>query len=204
MKKLQIILAIATALFFAGCAATGEKKADDGGSAPAAEKPEIVFSVDGKENKFEPSGSWAYHTAKSYSKKDDKFTTASTTIYLANVEIDGSGGFNTANKPLDKEGQYRVSFGFSGEKGTDEKTPIKVGDYVAKSESFEPNKLDWVKIYHVAQGKESEVELDDKSWKGKATISGIDGTNVAGSIDITDGKNTVKGTFSAKGDKSVK
>lgn len=37
-----------------------------------------------------------------------------------------------------------------------------------------------------------------------AFISGVSGTTITGSIDITDGENTVKGTFSAEGEKSVK
>ena len=69
---------------------------------------------------------------------------------------------------------------------------------------YAPNKVEFVTIYHVVDGKETAVELDDKTMTGKITISGLSGTKMYGSIDITDGKNSVKGTFEAEGEKSVK
>ncbi len=69
---------------------------------------------------------------------------------------------------------------------------------------LKPNKVEFISIYHVVDGKETEVEFVDKTMNGKITISGVNGTTINGSIDITDGENTVKGTFSAEGEKSVK
>ena len=134
MKKIQIILAITTALFFIACGG-GNK---DGNSSSEASKPsagnsEITVSIGGQEKKFVPSSTWATHSVKSFSPNSDgsgQFKTSSTTIILANVELDKERGITSINKKqLDQPEQYRVHFGFSGEKGTDEKTEIKAGDY---------------------------------------------------------------------------
>ncbi len=206
MKKIQIILAITTAIFFMACG--GGNKDGNSKSESVVEKSEITIKIGESEKKIEPSSSWAYHSVKSFSPNSDgsgSFKTSSTTIILANIELDKERGIASINKKkLDKPEQFRVHFGFTGEKGTDEKTPIKAGEYVTKEGDFIPNKVEFVTIYQVVDGTERAVELDDKKWKGKINISGVSGTTINGSIDITDGENTVKGTFSAEGEKSVK
>ncbi len=208
MKKIQIILAITTVIFFMACGG-GNKDGNSKSkvSVSTVEKSGLTINIGGEKKKFEPNSSWARHSAKSFFPNSDgsgKFSTSSTTIIPANVELDKERGIASINKKkLEKEDQFRVHFGFSGEKDTDEKTPIKVGEDVTK-EDFAPNKIEFVTIYHFADGKETSVELDDNKWKGKINISGVNETTISGSIDITDGENTVKGTFSAEGEKSVK
>ncbi len=178
MKKIQIILAITIALFFMACGGgSNDGNSKNEGSKPTAEKSEITMNIGGQEKKFEPSSTWANHSVKSFSPNSDgsgQFQTSSTTIILANIELDKERGISSIQKKqLDKDGQFRVHFGFSGEKGTDEKTEIKAGDYQTNVDSYAPNKVEFVTIYHVAGGKETSVELDDKVIKGKITISGL-------------------------------
>lgn len=204
MKNALIVLAITTALFFIGCG-TGNS---DSVKPASSGKSELTVSIGGQEKKIVPSSTWATHSVKSFSPNSDgsgQFKTSSTTIILANLELDKERGIASINKKkLDQPQQYRVHFGFSGAKGTDEKAEIKAGEYQTNVDRYAPNKVEFVTIYHVVDGKETAVELDDKVMNGKITISGLSGTKIYGSLDVTDGKNTVKGTFEADGDKSVK
>ncbi len=201
MYRMSILTAVAVfAVFSAACGGGGSL---GGGSS------DIKLTIDGKESSLAPKSSWAYHTSKSFSSsKDgqtDMFTTSSTTVVVGNYDLDTSQAFISLNKQkLDKPEQIKISFGISGEKGSNHETPIAAGEYSAKKDSFEPKKLEFVTIYRFVDGKEQQTSLNEKDWNGNVTITGVSGTVVNGSIDVTDGKNTVKGSFSANGHKSVK
>ncbi|MGE3468108.1 MAG: hypothetical protein AB7J13_14400 [Pyrinomonadaceae bacterium] len=197
--KLVLGVLIAAVMLIAAC----------GGASPGGDSSDLNLTIEGAQNTLSPKSSWAYHTSKSFSSsKDgqtDMFTSSSTTVVLANYELDTTQAFISLNKQkLDKPEQIKVSFGFSGEKGTSSSTPIAAGEYVAKKEMFEGNKLEFVTIYRFADGKQQQVSLNEKEWTGSLKINGVSGNVLSGSIDVTDGKNAIKGSFSANGHKSVK
>lgn len=194
MKNTIILIAVTIAVFLAACSSAG--------TGTSATK-EIIVNVDGKEQKFEPKTTWAYHTAFTYSAGGESSVSSSTTIVLANFELDTSNAFISINKrKIEKPEEYKISVNFLGEKGTNQDTPIKPGDYPAEGDIF--NKIRSVSISHFDDGKEVSTGLDEKSMKGNLTIKSVEGTTVNGEIDVTDGKNSVKGSFSANGHKSVK
>lgn len=202
MKKINIILIFALAIFLAACGGAG----GIGGG-----KSEITATVDGQEKKFEPTSSWAYHSTKNFSLLIDGNREMSkssiTTIFLANFELDSSQAFNSLGKQkLDKPEQVKVRFGFTGEKDSTVETSVAKGEYTPEPDDNKQKymKISSATIYRFADGKEEEIEFDMKKTTGKLTITGVSGTTVSGLIDITDGKNSLKGTFSANGDKSVK
>ncbi|MFZ1701363.1 MAG: hypothetical protein WBO10_12365 [Pyrinomonadaceae bacterium] len=198
MKKTNTILIIALAAFLAACGAVG------GG------KSEITTKVGDQEKKFEPTSTWAYHSTKNYSLLIDgnreMSTSSITTVFLANFELDSSQAFISLGKQkLDKPEQVKVTFDFSGEKGSTVETSVVKGEYTPEIDDKEKYmKISSVTIYRFLDGKQEEIEFDRKKTTGKLTINGVSGTTVSGQIDISDGKNSIKGTFSANGDKSVK
>lgn len=202
MKKLNIVLIFTLGIFLAACGGAG----GIGGG-----KSEITATVDGQEKKFEPTSTWAYHSTKSYSLLIDgnreMSTSAITTIFLANFELDSSQAFNSLGKQkLEKPEQVKVSFGFTGEKGSTVERSVSKGEYTPEPDDNEQKymKISSATIFRFADGKEEEVEFDMKKSNGNLTITGVSGTTIAGEIDITDGTNLLKGSFSANGHKSVK
>lgn len=202
MKKTQIILVVTTALFFMACGGGNSNgKSEDG--KPVAEKSEITVKADGVEKTFEPTSTWAYHSTKSFTDSSGASTSSITTIVLADFELDSEKAFISLGKQkLDKPEQIKVMFGFTGEKDTKVETPIKAGEYAAEADKF--SKVETPTIYYFADGQEKSVEFERNTFKGKLTINKVSGTTITGSIDVTDGKNTLKGSFSANGHKSVK
>jgi hypothetical protein len=197
MKKIQIILVIMTAVFFMTACGGGS------GNQSVAQKSEITVNTDGMEKKFEPTSTWAYHSTKTFTANSETSTASITTVVLANFELDTQQAFISLGKQkLDKPEQIKVMFSFTGEKDTKVETPIKAGEYTAEADKF--RKVEPPTIYYVADGKEKSVEFDRNTMKGQLTISGVSGTTITGSIDVTDGKNSLKATFSANGQKSVK
>lgn len=198
MKKVLFVQIVIVVVLFSACSGVGS---------PGGGSTEITVAVDGKESKFTPSSSWAYHSTKTFSEQVDgenKMTKSSiTTIVLANFELDSKQAFISLGKQkLDKPEQFKVMFGFTGAEETTVDTPIKSGDYTAEAVKY--SKLETPKIYYFADGEEKAVEFEKNTFKGKLTITGVSGTTITGTIDATDGKNTLKGSFSANGHKSVK
>ena len=75
---------------------------------------------------------------------------------------------------------------------------------IPKIPKLEKSKVEKPKILYYVDGKEESIEFERNTSKRKITISGVSGTSITGDIDITDGKNSLKGSFSANGHKSVK
>jgi hypothetical protein len=203
MKKHFLILTIA--VFFAACGGTANNS--ESGSESLSQKSEIAFNVGGQEKKFEPNSTWAYHSTKTFSSivdgKSEMSTASITTIVLGNFELDTTQAFISLSKQkLDKPEQIKVMIGFTGEKDSKVDTPIKKGEYKAEGDKF--SKIESLKIFYFADGKEQIVDLDDKMMKGTLNIKSVSGTTITGDIDVTDGKTSLKGTFSANGHTSVK
>lgn len=189
MKKLLTAVLVTTTLLLAAC-----------------ENTLVEVKVDGEEAAFTPESTWAYHTTKTFSYPENgkivMTKTAYTSVVLANFELDTDQAFISLNKQkLDEPGQVKVMFSLTGDKETSVDTPVKPGDYTTDAERF--NMLEDVTVYYHADG-EKRGELGGKDVKGKVTITGVSGTTISGSIDVTDGENLVRGSFSAEGHESVK
>jgi major membrane immunogen (membrane-anchored lipoprotein) len=202
MKK--IIVMIMAALLTACSAGSQVGIGTKDSSKSYAAKRELAVKYAGKEQRVATVSAWAYHSTFTNTAAGGEISTSSSTsVVLANFELDTSQAFISINKrKIEKPEEVKVVFSFLGEKGTKEDTPIKAGDYPAEGEIF--GRIRGISIFHFTDGKEKQTEFDEKAMKGKLTIKSVQGTTVNGEIDVTDGTNSVKGSFSANGHKSVK
>lgn len=91
---------------------------------------------------------------------------------------------------LSSDGQVRITFGLKGEKGEDFNNPVQPGEYANK-------KLEWVDIYYYENGDQQISNVENR--QGKVTITSVNDTEIAGTIDVTgDSGKVVKGSFTAK------
>lgn len=125
--------------------------------------------------------------------------TSSHSIILANYDLDTTN-LGTMRKPLTAPDQVRVIIGITGEAGTNEKTPFKVGTYAVANDKV--NDVRGVTISTFADGKEIKTDLDTMSSSTKLTgevkITSVTDDAVSGTIDVTEGSNSAKGNFTAK------
>ncbi len=125
--------------------------------------------------------------------------TSSHRIYLANYEMDTTN-VGTMRKPLTSADQIRVEIGITGEAATNEKSPFKVGTYTVTNDKINDVRALLVTTY--ADGKESKIDFDTMSSMSKMTgevkITAVTDDSITGTIDITEGDKSVKGSFTAK------
>ena len=125
--------------------------------------------------------------------------TSSHTIYLANYEMDTTN-VGTMRKPLTAADQIRVEIGITGEAATNEKTPFKTGTYLVSNDKI--NDVRYLKVTTFADGKESKIDFDTMSSMSKLTgevkITSVTDDALSGSIDVSEGDKSVKGSFTAK------
>ncbi len=223
MTKKLLPLFILFALILTACGNAGEQTATTDEGKKTEEKTEektenktseFSLKLDGKEQNFSPSSSWATHWEKTFSYPVDGETktdkASHTEIILANYELDTKDGkYGLAKQKIEKPEQIKVEFAFNGEKDTDSETPIKVGKYeINPGDYFEASKMmgkiDDVEVFHFVDGKEKETSFMGNKMKGTLKITEVNDNTIKGTIDVTDGKHSIKGSFIAKGDNTVK
>ena len=184
MKKLIIITMCA--LFAAACGGAG-------GSSLAIKSGDKSMSFSAK------SSSTDLGNVISTSPGKPDLQTSSHTIYLANFDMDTTN-VGTMRKPLTAADQIRVEIGVTGEAATNEKTPFKVGTYAVSNDKI--NDVRYLKVTTFADGKENKVDFDTMSsmskMAGEVKITSVTDTEISGTIDITEGDKSVKGSFTAK------
>lgn len=204
MNRKLLFMLVLTALVAAACGGAGDSTT---GTASTAAKPEITAQYESQEKKFEPTSNWAYHSTKTFTEPVDGksvMTTSSiTTIVLANFELDTKQAFITLGKQkLSDTSQIKVMLGFTGAQDTKVETAIKTGEYMADADKY--NKVETPTIFYFADGQQKSIDFDRNTMKGKLNITEVNGSTIKGEIDVTDGKNSLKGNFVANGHKSVK
>lgn len=184
----RILLFICAALIFAACGG------GIGGS-------KLDIKAGGKDSALNIKSSGSGTATKTFTDKDGKMSTASTTsIYLASYDLDTTN-VGTMRKPLTAADQMRVGMSLVGEEGTNDKSPLKVGTYKAgPTEKF--SKVDWLSVSTFADGKEAKTDFDTNFSTSKITggvkITSVSGDAINGEIDVTDGDKSIKGSFTAK------
>jgi hypothetical protein len=190
-RNLLAVLALTMVVPAVGCCKSGS---DSG----------LKLTYDGATDKaMEATSGFIFATTKTFSWPDGsggfaKAKASSHSIYLGNFELDASRGMISLSSSLKEDGQMRVSFGLVGADGTEaggkDSPPLAKGDYTAEADKF--NKVDWVEIAVFEGGKETKHRFDKPTGTVKVTSSAAD--SISGEIDIKDGKNAVKGGFTAK------
>jgi hypothetical protein len=122
-------------------------------------------------------------------------------IYIANYEMDTTG-VAWMRKPLTAPDQMRVDIALTGEDGTNEKSPFKVGTYSAQAQNV--NGVRTVVVNTFADGKQTETRFDSlmgsglKKAEGDVKITSVSADAVSGEVNLTEGDKSIKGTFTAK------
>lgn len=184
MKMRKIIL-VAFAMVIMACGGAGGSNIDVTFNGTAV--PLVVKS------------SGIYPSTKTFSMTADGETTITKAVNhyvaLANFELETRGPV-TMGKTLTEDGNVRVVFQMVGEEGTDEKTLPKAGTYPAKCEKY--NCLDYFQISRFTSGKEEKISLTMSKAVGEVKITSVTDDSISGEINVSEGQNSVKGSFTAK------
>jgi major membrane immunogen (membrane-anchored lipoprotein) len=115
--------------------------------------------------------------------KETDFIVANYDVTLKDNSIRGVDKPNAA-------GQVMISFAVEGD-GKDFKNPLQVGEYTNKQ-------IKWVDVRTGEKGDSTPMSNDDYTFNGKIKITEITDDTVKGSMDITKGDSSVKGSFETK------
>ncbi|MBK8305375.1 MAG: hypothetical protein IPK98_19145 [Chloracidobacterium sp.] len=125
-------------------------------------------------------------------------TATSFSAMFGNYEMDTTN-FATMKKKLASADQARVSFSIYGESGTGLKDEVKPGTYkVDKEGRFMSVSTVTVMTFADGNDKETYFDLRAADAKGEIKVTSVTADAVSGSIDVTQGENSVKGNFTAK------
>lgn len=125
-------------------------------------------------------------------------TATSFSAMFGNYEMETTN-FATMKKKMTSADQARVSFSIYGESGTGLNDEVKTGTYkVDKDARF--MSVSTVTVMTFADGKDKEVYFDLKAAdaKGEIVVTSVTADAVSGTIDVSQGDNSVKGSFSAR------
>lgn len=184
MNKLSIVL-IAALITGCGVANLG------------ASSPKLGVKVGGKDSTLNlKSGATYLGNVISTAPGKPNIQTFAHTIYLANYEMDTSYP-GWVRKPLASPEHMRIDIQITGAEGTREDSPFKVGTYSAKADKF--NAVRSIIINRIVDGKETKTSFDtfssSKSVDGEVKINSVTAETVSGEVNLSEGANSIKGTF---------
>ncbi|HWN09005.1 MAG TPA: hypothetical protein VNO50_07000 [Pyrinomonadaceae bacterium] len=187
MNKLSILL---IALLITGCGAASMR---------IVSSPKLDVSVGGKDATLNlKSGATYLGNVISTAPGKPNVQTFAHTIYLANYDMDTSYP-GWVRKPLAAPEHMRIDIQITGEEGTKDDSPFKVGTYSAKADKF--NAVRSVIINSIVDGKETKTSFDtfssSKVVEGELKITEVTAETVSGEVDLREGGNSIKGTFTA-------
>jgi hypothetical protein len=195
MKRLLIL--IFASLWLTACGAAGT------GTGTGTSAPKLDVKVGSKDSTLNVKSGAVYYSAMAFTAPGKPAVKTSIhTIYLANYEIDTTAGPAWMNKPLTASDQMRVDLSLTGEDGTNEKSPFKVGTYSAQTANV--NGVRSASILTFADGKQTEtrfeslMSLGGKGANGEVKITSVSADTVSGEVNLSEGDNAIKGTFTAK------
>jgi hypothetical protein len=183
MKK--FILITVACFFLAGCGAGGSK---------------LDVKVDGKESTLSVKAAGTYYgnVMNTFPGKPVVQTWCHD-IYLANYEMDTTSPV-TMRKPVTAPDQIRIGLELTGEEGTKEDSPFKVGTYTPKSDTL--NRVRMIEVATFVDGKEKRTTFDTQTsirkTAGEVKITAVTADSVSGEVNLSEGDNSIKGTFTAK------
>jgi len=187
MQKLLIIVIVA--LFVAACGAVGP--------GTGSQKLDVKIGGKGSTLELKPGATYLGNVISTAPGKPNIQTFAHT-IYLANYDIDASYPGWT-RKPLAAPDHMRIDIQITGEEGTKDDSPFKVGTYSPKADKF--NTVRSVIINSMVDGKETKTSFDTfssaKTVNGELKITAVTADTVSGEVDLSEGDKSIKGTFTA-------
>ena len=190
MKKLILLLGLSILATACG-----------GGQGGGSSSSKMDVKIGGKDSSLSVKTSGTDNSVKTFTDVGGKISTA-TSFYaiMANYDMDLTN-IGTMKKPVTAADQMRVMLQLIGEEGTDQKTMIKPGIYKADP-SGKFMKIDSLTVATFADGKEVRTDFDTmfsgSKITGQAEVKSVTADLISGTIDVTEGDKSVKGTFSAK------
>ncbi len=187
MQKLLVVFL--AALFLTGC----------GAASSGASSHQLNVKLGGKDSTLNlKPGAVYYGNVISTAPGKPNIQTFAHTIYLANYEMDTSYP-GWVRKPLASPEHMRIDIQLTGEDGTRDDSPFKVGTYSAKADKF--NTVRSIVINASTDGKESktyfETRSSRKSVDGEVKITAVTADTVSGEVNLTEADKSIKGTFTA-------
>ena len=195
MKKLCVLI-LATLVASCGGASSG---GGTGSSAdPIASKLDV--KVGGKDSTLNvKTGAVYYGNVISTAPGRPDIQTFAHTIYLANYEMETTSPAWTRKVPSAPD-QMRVDIQLTGEEGTKTDSPFKVGTYSAKAGKF--NSMRFAQVHAFADGKPTQTRFEtlfsNSKVDGDVKINAVTAETVSGEVNLTDGGNSIKGSFTAR------
>lgn len=196
MKTLYLIFCLS--LFLTACGASGT-----GTGAAATAAPQLAVKVGGKDSTLDVKSGAVYPSEMIFTAPGKpNVKTFTHTIYLANFEMDTSGGSGWVNKPLTAPEQMRVEIQLTGEDGSGKDSPFKVGTYAAQAD-----KTGGVRVANIRTfegGKQTDARFNslmgyaDKKAGGEVKITAVAADTVSGEVNLSEGDKSIKGNFTAK------
>ena len=199
MKKLWLMMAMSLLLLSAcgGSGSDGGGSSSNGGGASGSAGKVTIKYMDGsaektKEVELTKAIIWPLPLTKSVSgQKVEGLVGYDFT--LNNFDFDEKK-FATAN--VQKDGQISVMFKLIGPEGATFTNPIKPGTYDAAqpTDALDArSKSDNMRVVIFEGGKATPIMFSNP--KGSVKITSANGETSAGEIDLSDGRNSIKGTF---------
>lgn len=140
---------------------------------------------------------YAFGVTKTFTDIAGKMSTAATYyVTVADYDLDPSFFGQTLNKPIPSDDHLRVVFSLVGDEGGNEKTPPKAGTYSAKADKF--MKVESVGIVTHKGNADSTAWFDRSNTSGEVKVTSASGDSISGDVDLTNGQQSIKGSFTAK------
>ena len=157
----------------------------------------VVKSPATGEKELPQKSGYAFVINKTFTDTSGKITSAASyRVYVANYDLDAANFAMTMDKPLSADDQVRVVFSLVGDQGTNDKSPLKAGNYSAKADKF--MKVEDVAVVSRKGSADNKVALDRSALTGDAKVDSVSGDTITGEVDVTSGAISIKGHFTAK------
>ncbi len=187
MQKFLVVLI--AALFLTGCGAAGR----------TAGPHKLDVKAGGKDATLSlKPGAVYYGNVISTAPGKPNIQTFAHTIYLANYDMDTSYP-GWVRKPLASPEHMRIDIQLTGEDGTKDDSPFKVGTYSAKADKF--NTVRSIVINASTDGKETKTYFETLSSRkpvdGEVKITAVTADTVSGEVNLTEADKSIRGTFTA-------
>jgi hypothetical protein len=117
-------------------------------------------------------------------------------IYLSNYDLRLTDPAKQDYQRISTDRKYRVEIQIEAEQEADERTRLRVGEYVYKYKPFD--RISYVFLSYLKEGMDRSENLQASEFGGSVRITSVSDTTIEGEIDVFDKNEFVKGNFKAQ------
>lgn len=189
MKMILFTAICLVGLFLSGCGAVG-----------SAGSEQVTVKYPGTDSRVvDLQDGGFYSNTKTWTWKGNRETTPVYYLCSANHQFI-TDGYSALGKDVEKAEDVKICFQLNGPKG-DKETPLETGSYkpagVSMANGPHYNSISSVLILTHEDGKPKEHSMTMFKTKGEIKLTSVTDDSISGEVDLDDGENAVKGTFSA-------